>query len=132
MPSRSYARWTAQERRLLREVLAEGASTAEAAEELGRSYRATQWMATRLKIERRIGSPVDPDKRSRILAMLTEGFSLNRIARVLGKDNSVIVRTVQRMEKIGLVRRIGTVSRNVRYVPCNDRELRCATKDSMR
>lgn len=132
MPSRHYAVWTAEEDRLLREVLAEGASTDEAAEELGRTRRATQQRAWDLRIKRPMGGPIDSVKRGRVLELLGKGLSLNEIARILGRHNSVIVRMAQELAKAGLVKRVGGVTRAVRYVPCNDKELRCATKDSMR
>lgn len=130
VPSRRWCHWTAEEKRLLRELLAEGASTREAAEELERSWRAVQCMATLLGIKRGIGRGPDPIKRGRVLSLLSDGMNMVAIAHVLGRCHSTITRMIQQMEREGLVRRVGTVSRNVRYIPCSDEEILCQQRRS--
>jgi DNA-binding NarL/FixJ family response regulator len=116
-------RWTKEEDQLLKELLKEGATRPEIAEELGRTPRAIENRAGRvLKIPGQNGHPTNPFRRALILSLLADGRSLNEIAKILRVNSSTICRTVWRMEKDKLVARAGDATRRVKFLPRSYRD----------
>lgn len=113
--------WTHAEERQLRELMDEGATKAEAAEELGRSLDAVQNRASALRLRSRMGPRPNVIKRAWVLDRLAAGWSVNEIARCLRRNSSPLNRMVRRMERDGLVKRIGTGTATV-YVPRSYRD----------
>lgn len=124
-----YRRWTDAEKAQLRGAFAEGASTREVAEELGRTVEAVCKMARRMKVSRVVVyRSFSPERRACVLHLLGRGYRLGQIALMTGRRRQTINTMVNLMVRDGLVKRIGTRP-NTRYVPCNDRELRTRTHE---
>jgi len=113
-----WRRWTAAEEAALRRALADGATCAEAAAELGRTYGAvrSRVLGRRLRALPRGGVP-DVDARVELLGLFARGLSGCEAARVLGKSQGSVSEMARRMARDGLLRRVGTNTFNVRYVP---------------
>lgn len=85
------SRWNADELSRLRDLAAEGLSASDIAEDLGRT-RASVWTALS---RQRLSLRCEPRSvRERVLALVHEGWSFNRIARQHGVEVVAIQRLV--------------------------------------
>lgn len=107
--------WTPGDDARLRVLVAEGATTAEAAGELGRGPEGVR------KRRHRLGIPAapqtDPARRAELMAILRRGATLTEAARQMGCCNKSVSKMARRLVRDGLLKRLGTHTFNVRYVP---------------
>ena len=117
MPDRDGERWTAADDAALRRAVAEGATYAEAAAELGRTRSAVRQRGRVIRAGRPGGGPPDLAARVRLLGLLADGLTLSACARVLARDPSTVWEMAARLAADGLLVRRGGASSSVRYVP---------------
>ena len=108
--------WTPDDDRRLRDALAEGATLAEIAAELGRTRTGVRMRCQVLRSRLRRGPPVGPHRRAELIRLLAGGLTLAAAARATGRSHSSICELARRLAREGLLTRVGTKTRNVRYV----------------
>lgn len=119
-----YPKWTVEEMAALRQLLDEGCTDGEAAEELNHLFGTSRTelgicqtrYRNRIPSSRR-GRPSDPARDSLILTHLSDGRSLRWIAERVGTSVADLRRVMVRMIKDGLVRRVGGPTRAGKYEP---------------
>lgn len=103
---RHWQRWTGKDVQELRSLAEEGASQREAAEEMGRTWRAVRSASVRYGVKFKPGPDPNPVTRMNVLRLIGEGHSLSGAARVLGVRHSRVWVVLQRLFEDGLVRKV--------------------------
>ncbi len=115
--------WGTSDLLRLRNLLAGGLTIGEAAEELGRTRGGAEYGTSLMARKLPEGRRPNAVRRATVLRLLARGLSLRQIAREMGAHRENVVALVRRMERDGLVRRVGPPlgpghdTRAVRYVP---------------
>lgn len=112
MPGR---RWTRDEESALRLAVAEGATCAECAAELGRSYHATARKLSSLRLRTRRGRPRDVNRELVIVALVGSGLTVCAAARQMGLTHGALFRAVYRLAALGVLVRTGGATNSCRF-----------------
>ncbi len=99
--------WTRHEKRQLRMLVNGGFLIEELADRMGRTYGGVRYMARQMGIRFRVGGPPDMVKRARLIRLIEDGFSLRKIARLLGQSPGTVCDAASDLRRQGLLRREG-------------------------
>ncbi len=115
--------WTPDDDDALREMFSDGCDDHEIASELNLTTGQVYFRRKKLRLKGKGGSRPDVDRRTEALRVFAASGSVTEAARALGTNKASASKMAQRMERDGLLKRLGMIGRCVRYVPtCKDED----------